>query len=69
MLKKFNELNKCEKKKLIFRVSGTFLGLGMIIYGRVQVQKILKELVEQNGVDEIIEETNEILDALLNEED
>lgn len=69
MFKRFNELNKWEKGGLIFGVSEMLLGVGMIIYGTVQERKILKQLAEQNRVDEIIEETNEILDELLNEED
>ena len=64
MFKRFNELNKWEKGGLIFGVSEMLLGVGMIIYGTVQERKILKQLAEQNRVDEIIEETNEILDEL-----
>ena len=69
MFKKFNELNKCEKFGLIFGVSEMLLGVGMIIYGTVQERKLLKEFAEQNRVDEIIDETNEIIDELLNKED
>ena len=69
MFKKFNELNKWEKAGLIIGVSEMLIGAGMVIYGTVQERKILKQLAEQNGVDEIIEETKEILDELLNEED
>ena len=69
MFKRFNELNKWEKGGLIFGVSEMLLGVGMIIYGTVQEQKILKQLAEQNEyksrVDEIIGESNEILDELL----
>ena len=69
MFRKFNELNKWEKAGLIIGVSEMLIGAGMVIYGTVQERKILKQLAEQNGVDEIIEETKEILDELLNEED
>ncbi len=69
MFKRFNELNKWEKGGLIFGVSEMLLGVGMIIYGTVQERKILKQLAEQNEyksrVDEIIGESNEILDELL----
>jgi hypothetical protein len=69
MFKKINELNKYEKVSLIFAASEMLLGVGMIIYGTVQERRILKELAEQNRVDEIIEETNEIIDELLNNEE
>ena len=69
MFKKFDELKKWEKAGLIFGLTEMAVGVGMIIYGTIQERKILKELAEQNRVDEIIEETNEILDELLNEEE
>ena len=69
MFKKFDELKKWEKASLIIGLTEMAVGVGMIIYGTIQERKILKELAEQNRVDEIIEETNEILDELLNEED
>ena len=69
MFKRFNELNKWEKGGLIFGVSEMLLGVGMIIYGTVQERKILKQLAEQNEyesrVNQIIGESNEILDELL----
>ena len=69
MFKRFNEMNKWEKGGLIFGVSEMLLGVGMIIYGTVQERKILKQLAEQNEyknrVDQIIGESNEILDELL----
>ena len=69
MFKRFNEMNKWEKGGLIFGVSEMLLGVGMIVYGTVQERKILKQLAEQNEyknrVDQIIGESNEILDELL----
>jgi len=69
MFKRFNEMNKWEKGGLIFGVSEMLLGVGMIIYGTVQERKILKQIAEQyeyeNRVDQIIGESNEILDELL----
>lgn len=73
MFKRFNELKKWEKAGLIFGLTEMAVGVGMIIYGTIQERKILKELAAQNEyknrVDQIIGETNEILDELLNEED
>jgi len=69
MFKRFNEMNKWEKGGLIFGVSEMLLGVGMIIYGTVQERKILKQIAEQyeyeNRVNQIIGESNEILDELL----
>ena len=69
MFKRFNEMNKWEKGGLIFGVSEMLLGVGMIIYGTVQERKMLKQIAEQyeyeNRVNQIIGESNEILDELL----
>ena len=64
MFKKFNELKKWEKASLIFGLTEMAVGLGMIIYGTIQENKILKEMKRNNLVDEIINDTNKILDEL-----
>ena len=64
MFKKFNELKKWEKASLIFGLTEMAVGMGMIIYGTIQENKILKEMKRNNLVDEIINDTNKILDEL-----
>ena len=65
MFKKFNELKKWEKASLIFGLTKMAVGVGMVIYGTIQERKTLKELANQNNlVDEIINDTNKILDEL-----
>ena len=64
MFKRFNELKKWEKASLIFGLTEMAVGMGMIIYGTIQENKILKEMKRNNLVDEIINDTNKILDEL-----
>ena len=64
MFKRFNELKKWEKASLIFGLTEMAVGMGMIIYGTIQENKILREMKRNNLVDEIINDTNKILDEL-----
>jgi hypothetical protein len=64
MFKKFDELKKWEKASLIFGLTEVAVGVGMVIYGTIQERKILKEMKQNNLVDEIINDTNKILDEL-----
>ena len=64
MFKRFNELKKWEKASLIFGLTEMAVGMGMIVYGTIQENKILKEMKRNNLVDEIINDTNKILDEL-----
>lgn len=64
MFKRFNELKKWEKASLIFGLTEMAVGMGMIVYGTIQENKILKEMRRNNLVDEIINDTNRMLDEL-----
>lgn len=59
-----NKMNKMEIAGLAVAGLGTIAGLGIAVYSKIKTGKEAKEMAH---VEEIIEETKEILDELLNE--
>ena len=60
----FKDMNKMEIAGLAVAGLGTIAGIGIAVYTKIKTGKEVKEM---EHVEEIIEETKEILDELLNE--
>ena len=60
----FKDMNKMEIAGLAVAGLGTIAGIGIAVYTKIKAGKEVKEMAH---VEEIIEETKEILDELLNE--
>lgn len=60
----FNKMSKMEIAGLAVAGLGTIAGIGIAVYTKIKTGKEVKEM---EHVEEIIEETKEILDELLNE--
>ena len=61
----FKDMSKMEIAGLAVAGLGTIAGIGIAVYTKIKTGKEVKEM---EHVEEIIEETKEILDELLNEE-
>ena len=60
----FKDMNKMEIAGLAVAGLGTIAGIGIAVYTKIKTGKEVKEM---EHVEEIIEETKEILDELLDE--